>query len=307
MFQGIARSAVMRKVMDRARQFAAVPRPILIRGERGTGKEVMANFIHQSSPRTKNPFVAINCAAFNDELLNSEIYGHEKGAFTGADSRKIGQLERAHQGTLFMDEVGNMSLNFQEKILRVMEYQKFQRLSGSETIEVDVRIISATNADLEEMMDEKLFRRDLFDRLTFAEVHMPPLRQRREDIPHLIVYFVRALHEEIPNIKQRTFKRETVEQMMDYYWPGNIRELKNVVERIYLYGEEELILPSALPMGVAGLGEEVIGDSFDEKVESFKKKLVLEALGNNDNNQRRAADSLEMSYDQFRHFFKKYK
>jgi DNA-binding NtrC family response regulator len=307
MFQGIARSEVMKKVMNRAKQFASIPRPVLIRGERGTGKELMANFIHKSSPRVDNPFVAINCAAFNDELLNSEIYGHEKGAFTGADSRKIGQLERAHQGTLFMDEVGNMSLNFQEKILRVMEYQKFQRLSGSETIEVDVRIVSATNADLEEMMEENLFRRDLYDRLTFAEVHIPPLRKRKEDIPHLIVHFVRSLHEEIPNIKQRTFKRETVEQMIDYYWPGNIRELKNVVERVYLYGEEAVIFPSALPQGVGGGEDVIVGDSFDEKVDLFKKKLVLEALEKNANNQRRAADDLKMTYDQFRHFYKKYK
>ena len=308
MFKGIARSKVMQEVMERAKQFAVIPRPVLIRGERGTGKELMANFIHSSSPRNENPFVAINCAAFNDELLNSEIYGHEKGAFTGADSRKIGQLERANNGTLFMDEIGNMSLNFQEKILRVMEYQKFQRLSGSETIEVNVRIVSATNADLEEMMGENLFRRDLYDRLTFAEIHLPPLRQRKEDIPHLIVYFVRALHKEIPNIKQRTFKRETVEQMMDYYWPGNIRELKNVVERVYLYGEDDVIFPSALPHGIGGESmEEIIGDSFDEKVESFKRKLVLEALEKNGGNQRRAAESLKMTYDQFRHFYKKYK
>ena len=189
-----------------------------------------------------------------------------------------------------------------------MEYQKFQRLSGSETIEVNVRIVSATNADLEEMMGENLFRRDLYDRLTFAEIHLPPLRQRKEDIPHLIVYFVRALHKEIPNIKQRTFKRETVEQMMDYYWPGNIRELKNVVERVYLYGEDDVIFPSALPHGIGGESmEEIIGDSFDEKVETFKRKLVLEALEKNGGNQRRAAESLKMTYDQFRHFYKKYK
>lgn len=306
MFQGIAKSSAMKVILSQANRYASIPRPVLIRGERGTGKELMARYIHKSSPRIEEPFVAINCAAFNDQLLNSEIYGHEKGAFTGAESRKIGQLERADGGTLFMDEIGNMSIDFQEKILRVIEYQKFQRISGSEMIEVDVRIVSATNADLEEMMDENLFRRDLYDRLTFAEIVIPPLRQRREDVPHLIVHFVRKLHEEIPNIPQRTFKRETVEQMMDYYWPGNIRELKNVVERVYLYGEESLIYPSALPKGVGGDDMEVVGDSFDEKVEAFKKKLILESYEKFDNNQKKAAEDLEMTYDQFRHFFRKY-
>ena len=148
MFQGIAKSITMKKILSQAERYASIPRPVLIRGERGTGKELMARYIHNSSPRKENPFVAINCAAFNNQLLNSEIYGHEKGAFTGADSRKIGQLERADGGTLFMDEIGNMSIEFQEKILRVMEYQKFQRISGTEMIEVDVRIVSATNADV---------------------------------------------------------------------------------------------------------------------------------------------------------------
>lgn len=306
MFKGIAKSSSMKGILSQANRFASIPRPVLIRGERGTGKELMARYIHNSSPRNKNSFVAINCAAFNDQLLNSEIYGHEKGAFTGADSRKIGQLERADGGTLFMDEIGNMSVDFQEKILRVMEYQKFQRISGSEMIEVDVRIVSATNADLEEMMDENLFRRDLYDRLTFAEIVIPPLRQRREDIPHLIVHFVRKLHEEIPNIPQRTFKRETVEQMMGHYWPGNIRELKNVVERVYLYGEESVIYPASLPSAIGGEDLEIVGDSFDEKVEAFKKKLILEAYEKFGKNQKKAAENLEMTYDQFRHFFRKY-
>ena len=306
MFQGIANSLMMKQVLSQAKKFAAIPRPVLIRGERGTGKELMARFIHNSSPRVEKPFIAINCAAFNDQLLNSEIYGHEKGAFTGADSRKIGQLERADGGTLFMDEIGNMSVDFQEKILRVMEYQKFQRISGTEMIEVDVRIVSDTNADLEEMMDENLFRRDLYDRLTFAEIVLPPLRQRREDIPHLIVHFVRMLHQEIPNVQQRTFKRETVEQMMNHYWPGNVRELKNVVERVYLYGEDNIIYPSDLPKGVGGNDPEPVGDSFDEKVEAFKKKLILEAYTTFDRNQKKAAESLSMTYDQFRHFYRKY-
>ncbi|NQZ57477.1 MAG: sigma-54-dependent Fis family transcriptional regulator [Lentisphaeraceae bacterium] len=297
----------MKKVIDEARRYAVVPRPILIRGERGTGKELMANFIHSASPRVDKPFVTINSAAFNDQLLTSEIYGYEKGAFTGADSRKIGRLEQADGGTFFMDEIGNMSPSFQEKILRVIEYQKFERLNGHESIKVDVRIISATNADLEEMMDENLFRRDLYDRLTFAEINIPPLRQRKEDIPYLIVHFVRKLHEEIPNIKQRTFRRETVQQMMEYYWPGNIRELKNVVERVYLFGEDEVIFPDALPKSIGGVSFSTVGDSFDEKIDAYKKSLILEAYERNGKNQREAAAKLKMTYDQFRHFYRKYK
>ena len=297
----------MKTVLARAKQYAAIPRPLLIRGERGTGKELMANFIHSASTRVDKPFVAINSAAFNDELLNSEIYGFEKGAFTGADKRKIGRLEQADGGTLFMDEIGNMSMSFQEKILRVMEYQKFERLGGHDSIQVDVRIISATNADLEEMMDENLFRRDLYDRLTFAEINIPPLRQRKEDIPHLIVHFVRKLHEEIPNIRQRTFRRETVQQMMEYYWPGNIRELKNVVERVYLYGEEEIIYADELPKNIGGSLLEIVGDSFDEKVDAYKKTLLLDTFERCGKNQRKAAEKLKMTYDQFRHFYRKYK
>ncbi|MCM8530989.1 MAG: sigma-54 dependent transcriptional regulator [Lentisphaeraceae bacterium] len=307
MFKGIARSKVMKNLTAKAAQIAKIPRPVMIRGERGTGKELMADYIHKASPRANNSFVAINCAAFNDELLNSEIYGHEKGAFTGADSRKIGRLEQASGGTLFMDEIGNMSSSFQERILRVVEYQKFERLSGTETIDADVRIVSATNADLEEMMDENLFRRDLYDRLTFAEIQIPPLRQRREDVPHLIVHFVRDLHLEIPNIVPRTFKRETVEQMMDYHWPGNIRELKNVVERVYLYAEENVILPDSLPREIGGTTFAITGDSFDEKVDQFKKKLIFEALETARGNQKQAAESLEMTYDQYRHFYRKYR
>jgi psp operon transcriptional activator len=307
MFKGIARSKVMQELTAKAEQLAKIPRPLLIRGERGTGKELMADFIHKASPRSSSSFVAINCAAFNDELLNSEIYGHEKGAFTGADSRRAGRLEQAHGGTLFMDEIGNMSSNFQEKILRVVEYQKFERLGGTETIQADVRIVSATNADLEEMMSENLFRRDLYDRLSFAEINIPPLRKRKEDIPHLIVHFVRSLHQEIPNIVVRTFKRETVEQMMDYYWPGNIRELKNVVERTYLYGEDSLILPDSLPKEIGGSTFAITGDTFDEKVEQFKQKLVFEALSDAGNNQRKAAEVLGMTYDQFRHFYRKFR
>lgn len=303
-FAGVAKSRAIRHVLDQATQFASIPRPILIRGERGTGKELVARFIHQNSNRAGNPFVAMNCAAFNDELLNAEIYGHEKGAFTGATETRIGKLEQADTGTLFMDEIGNMSAAFQDRILRVMEYQKFERVRGTRTIRVDVRMISATNANLEELMAENLFRRDLYDRLTFAVLNLPALRNRRDDIPHLVVHFVRELHEEIPNLMQKSFERETIEAMMDYHWPGNIRELRNIVERVYVYGMNERIVPADLPAEFAGGVPS--GNSFHDQVEAFKKQLIENALAQNGNNGRAAAEALQMSYDQFRHFYRKF-
>jgi DNA-binding NtrC family response regulator len=308
-FPGIAHSQALQQVLAQARIFAGVPRPVLVRGERGTGKELVARFIHRNSRRADAAFVVMNCAALNDELVNAEIYGHEKGAFTGAHESRAGKLEQADGGTLFMDEIGNMSMPFQERILRVVEYQEFQRVRGTETIKVDVRMISATNADLEELMDDGLFRSDLYDRLTFATLRLPPLRDRREDVPHLIVHFVRSLHEEIPNLMQRTFERATVEAMVDYYWPGNVRELKNIVERLYLYGSSERITPADLPRELTGAAAGpagAVGGGFHEQVEAFKQQLICDALARAHDNQRAAADDLQMSYDQFRHFYRKY-
>ena len=303
-FNGVAGNRAFRSMLEQARLAAAVPRPVLISGERGTGKELVARFIHQQSSRRDQRFVPLNCAAFNDELLNAEIYGHEKGAFTGATETRVGKLEQAHGGTLFMDEIGNMSLTFQEKILRVIEYQEFERVRGVATIKVDVRIISATNADLSELMAENLFRRDLYDRLTFAELRIPPLRHRKDEIPHFIAHFVRDLHDEIPNLMRKNFHAATVEVLTDYYWPGNVRELKNIVERVYLYSTDEVIMPSALPEEITGA--KIVGESFHAKVEAFKKQLILNKLIETNQNQRQAARELMMTYDQFRHYYRKY-
>ncbi len=308
-FAGIAHSQSMRDLLEQAGSLAAIPRPVLIRGERGTGKELLARYLHELSMRHDQPFVAINCAAFTDELLNAEMFGHEKGAFTGATEARIGKLEQAHGGTLFMDEIGNMSTAFQESILRVVEYQEFQRVRGTKTIRVNVRMLSATNADMEELIRAGVFRADLYDRLSFAVLAVPPLRQRKADIPHLIVHFVKQLHEELPNLTPRSFARETVEAMLDYYWPGNIRELRNVVERLYVFGSAETIEPSALPPEIAGTarGTGVPGEgSFHEQVEAFRRHLIIEAFNACDQNQREAARRLRMTYDQFRHYFRKY-
>lgn len=310
-FEGIAKTPSMLQLLEQAQLYAPINRPILIRGERGTGKELIAKFIHDHSDRHDKPFISINCAAVTEQLLTSEIYGHEKGAFTGADQSRIGKLEQANGGTLFFDEIGNMSLSFQQKIIRVVEYQEFEKVRGTEKIKVDVRILSATNADLEEMMDEKLFMRDLYDRLTFAEIRIPPLRERREDIPSMIVQFVQNLHEEIPNLLSKKFKKEVVTCLMDYHWPGNIRELKNFVERIYLGPADQDITLADLPneMGGEKKTEEInpFSGTFHEQVELFKEHLIREALVKTNGKQKVACSLLGMSYDQFRHYYKKFK
>jgi len=213
-------------------------------------------------------------------------------------------MEQADGGTLFFDEIGNTALPFQEMILRVMEYQEFRRVRGTKMIKVDVRVVSATNADLEELMEENLFRRDLYDRLTFAILTIPPLRRRRKDIPPFIVHFVQGLHEEMPNLPEKTFDAATLQAMLAYYWPGNVRELRNIVERVYLYSAGIVIKPTDLPPQISG--NEITGDSFHDKVEQYKQQLILSTLSECNGNQRQAASELKMTYDLFLHFYRKF-
>jgi DNA-binding NtrC family response regulator len=299
-FPGIASSPAMRHLLQQMEKIARLPRPVLIRGERGTGKEMVARHLHDLSPRAGRAFVALNCAAFNDELLGSEIYGHEKGAFTGADRKYSGKLEQADGGTLFLDEVGNMSPAFQERILRVVEYQQFQRLKGSETIKVDVRIVSATNAVMEDLMQEGAFRADLFDRLAFATLELPPLRKRREEIPQLVEYFVASLKEEIPNLEAARFGPTAMKRLQEYHWPGNIRELRNVVERCCCYSLDQVITVEDLPAEIAG-SRMPAESGYEEQVTEFKRQLLERALEESGGNQKEAAQRLRLSYDQFRH------
>lgn len=302
---GVGDSSEFLKMLSDARVLAKIPRPLLIRGERGTGKELMARFIHNQSNRVNKPYVVVNCAAFQEDLFVAEMFGHEKGAYTGATEARPGRLERADGGTLFLDEVANMSRRVQEKLLRVIEYQKFERLGGSNSIEVDVRIIAATNADLEQMMDKNEFLRDLYDRLCFAELKLPPLRKRREDIPSLIEHFIRELHIEIPDLEDKHFTPSAVKELKNYYWPGNIRQLKNVIERLYISDEDGTIHASELPIEITAT--EPIRGNFQEKVRAYEKNLLITALKDAEGNQRSAAERLGLTYDQFRHYYKKYK
>ncbi|MCA9412333.1 MAG: sigma 54-interacting transcriptional regulator [Candidatus Omnitrophica bacterium] len=301
---GVGDAPSFLNVVQEALKFAKIPRPILIRGERGTGKELMARFIHASSDRCDHPYVVVNCAAFQEELFVAEMFGHEKGAFTGATRERKGKLELAHGGTLFLDEVANMTRSAQEKLLRVIEYQKFERVGGSDTLEVDVRVIAATNCPLEDMMSKGDFLPDLYDRLCFAELQLPPLRKRREDIPHLIEHFVRLLHIEIPNLEPTHFTETAIKELQAYHWPGNIRQLKNVIERLYVSDEDNVIHAAELPLEITTV--EPLGGNFKDRVRAFEQSLLLGALKDAKGNQREAAKNLGLSYDQLRHYYKKY-
>ncbi len=291
-------------VIEEARRIARVPRPVLIRGERGTGKELVAAYIHYHSDRAEKAFVTVNCAAFHGNLLESELFGHEKSAFTGADRRKIGRFEQADGGTLFLDEIGNMAQDFQEKILRVLEYQKFERVGGTETIETDVRVVAATNADLETMMKEGRFRPDLYDRLSFKELRIPPLRDRHGEVPLLVEHFRRRISAEIPWVAERQFTEGAMKVLGRYPWPGNVRQLKNIVERLLCAGDDPKIDTREVARELEDREQSAGG--FKERIEALERQLVLDALLRCGGNQRAAAEDLDLTYDQLRHLYKKY-
>jgi DNA-binding NtrC family response regulator len=224
-------SPQMLEINERVHRVASIPRPVLIVGERGTGKELVARAIHAASGDTARPMVVINCAAFTDSLLETELFGHERGAFTGADARAHGKFEVASGGTLFLDEIGNMSLSFQQKILRVVEYGTFTRVGGSSEIRVNTRIISATNADLTKLITGGKFLHDLYDRLSFEIIEVPPLRQRQGEIPMLARHFLNEFMKEIPSLSGKRLSKSALDVLIKYNFPGNVRELKNIIER----------------------------------------------------------------------------
>ncbi len=303
-YRPVGQSEAFEGMMAEVRRLAPIPRPVLIRGERGTGKELVAGAIHFMGPRARAPFVTVNCAAFHGNLLESEMFGHEKGAFTGADRRKTGRFEMADGGTLFLDEIGNMALDFQAKILRVLEYQTFERVAGTETVEVDVRVIAATNADLKGMMEAGTFREDLYDRLAFGVIEVPPLRDRPGDIEVLAEAFSSRIAAEVPGVERRRFAPEVMRRFRSYAWPGNVRELKNVVERL-------TCLEGSGPVGLSDLPPELLAapsspKTFEERVDAFQVGLLMDALRETRGSQKRAASRLGLTYDQFRHMVRKY-
>jgi psp operon transcriptional activator len=299
---------------------AALDRPALVVGERGTGKELVAARLTYLSPRWDQPFVKLNCATLAASLLDSELFGHEAGAFTGALRRRLSRFELADGGTLFLDEIANASLAVQEKILRVIEYGTFERVGGNEALEVDVRVIAATNEDLPEVAAAGRFRSDLLDRLAFDVVTVPPLRARVEDIPLLAEHFARGMARTLGRAYFPGFSSEALERLVSYPWPGNVRELRNVVERsVYRWPQPDAPVgtivfdafaapwrPAAAAPAAAAPAAAPEDGPFVERVRRYEAGLLREALAAQHHNQRRAAAALGLSYHQLRHYLKKH-
>ncbi len=306
----IAESDAMSQVLNVAGRIADSNASVLITGETGTGKELIARSVHFSGSRHNQPFVAVNCAALPDTLLESELFGHEKGAFTGADRQRKGRFETAEGGTLFIDEVGEIPLSLQVKLLRVLQEKTFERIGSNIPIQANTRIVAATNRDLEAMIREGTFRQDLFYRLNVVSIRIPPLRDRREDIPPLVEGFVRRFASE-NNKRIAGISREAMDTLMKYSYPGNVRELENIIQQSVVLTRGETIMQSDLPVRLnespKGSKPVMSGDeTFPEKVEAFEKSLILDALSKSGQVQTRAAELLGISERHLRYKLKKY-
>ena len=324
----IGQSPALTAALDHLSLLATIDRPVLILGERGTGKELAAERLHYLSPRWSEAFIKVNCSAITETLLESELFGHEAGAFTGATKQHIGRFERADGGSLFLDELGTMSLRLQEKLLRLIEYGEFERVGGQKTIKVDVRVIGATNANLPDMANAGEFRWDLLDRLSFDVVSLPPLRERHEDIAELASHFAVRFVAELGWDVFPGFTEEALSMLQSHTWHGNIRELKNAVERsLFRWGQQdsevdELILD---PFGTQQTVQNTeithplkdhLQPSDDSSkwpidlrstLNSFERDLASEALTDAQFSQRKAATLLGLSYDQMRSVVRKHK
>ncbi len=298
----IGKSKSMKEIFKVVKQIADSKSTALIMGESGTGKELISRAIHYNSNRKSYPFVTINCAAIPETLIESELFGHEKGAFTNAIERKLGRFEVAHQGTLFLDEIGELSLATQAKILRFLEEREFNRVGGSKTIKVDVRLITATNKDLNQLIKKGAFREDLYYRINVVPILIPPLRERKEDIPLLVEHFINKFGiENNKNVKGIT--KEALDLMMQYEWPGNIRELENLIERVIALTSNEYLQINELPLSfknvpkINELKDSILNQkvSFLQAEEEFEKEVILDALKRTNYIQSRAAEILGIS------------
>jgi DNA-binding NtrC family response regulator len=298
----VGKSKAMKDIFKVVKQVADTRSTVLIMGDSGTGKELISRAIHYHSPRKNHPFITINCAAIPETLIESELFGHEKGAFTNAIEKKLGRVEAAHEGTLFLDEIGELSLMTQAKILRFLEEKEFNRVGGSKTIKVDVRLITATNKDLPQLVKKGQFREDLYYRINVVPIVLPPLKERREDIPLLVNHFVEKFGAENQK-KIKGVSKEALELLMSYEWPGNVRELENLIERVIALTHNEYIQPDELPSPIIkqsranGLKESVLSGqiSFSKAEEEFEKEIILDALRRSNYVQSHAADILGIS------------
>ncbi len=294
----VGQSAAMQNVFEIIKQVAPSRATVLIQGESGTGKELVARAIHRLSPREKGPYIAVHCAALAHNLLESELFGHEKGAFTGATERRRGRFEMADGGTLFLDEIGEIDPSTQVKLLRVLEERKFERVGGNETLEVDVRLVAATNRHLQKLVEEEKFRRDLFFRLNVVTIDLPPLRERPGDIPLLIRHYVSTLAGDNGKAIEGCTP-DAVEALSAYAWPGNVRELRNVLERMVVLSREPKLTLRDVPQAIreaartAGAVPAIRGGALS--IEEAEKNLIARALRTNEGNRTLAAKELGIS------------
>jgi DNA-binding NtrC family response regulator len=311
-FSGIiGGSPAMQQVYEMASSVAASNANVLISGESGTGKELLARSIHYSSPRKEKPFVVLNCAALSEGVLESELFGHEKGAFSGALDTRKGRFERADQGTLFIDEVAEMSMAAQVKLLRVIQEHEFERVGGNKTISVDVRIVAATNKVLEEQVKEGKFREDLYYRLNVVNITVPPLRSRREDIESLSRHFLEKYSTETGK-KISDLAPRALSCLLAHDWPGNVRELQNAIERAVVLAKGPVLTPRDFPQGLQGDDQICLqipekGGSLTEILEDLERQLILQTLQREDNSQTRAAETLGIKRTTLRYKMEKYR
>ena len=309
--------------LEHVSRLAPIHRPCLVIGERGSGKELIAARLHYLSTRWGGPLVKVNCAALSETLLDTELFGHEAGAFTGAQKRHVGRFERAHGGTIILDEIATASQMVQEKLLRVVEYGEIERVGGSEVIDVDVRVIGVTNENLKQLAAQGKFRADLLDRLAFDVIAVPPLRERPDDILPLAEQFALEMTKRLSRQVFSGFDKKAIEQLKNYDWPGNVRELRNAVERsIYLAEDDETPLAHITLDPFNGIWSETDRDTsppinmpelepdanidFKSQVANFEIKLLEQALAQNANNQTEAAKALHLNYHQFRRLIEKH-
>jgi DNA-binding NtrC family response regulator len=298
----VGASPPMRELFQTIRRIAASRATVLLQGESGTGKELVARAIHDLGERADQPFVAVNCAALPDQLIESELFGHERGAFTDARERRIGRFETAVGGTLFLDEIGELGIGVQAKLLRALQEKQIERLGGSAPIEVDVRVVAATNRDLEADIAEGRFRADLFYRINVVPIVLPALAERREDIRRLAEHFLAAARADAGRGPSR-IARDAIAALERYAWPGNVRELENAIARAVALAEGEVLEIADLPPAIVRASElETLGDSvrtgqlgFETALGNFEKTLIVEALARADGNQTRAAEQLQIT------------
>jgi psp operon transcriptional activator len=325
--EALGQSEIFLEFQERLSRVAPVNRPTLLLGERGSGKELAASRLHYLSKRWQGPFLTLNCSALSPSLIESELFGYEKGAFTGAAQRRVGRFEAADGGSLFLDEIGSIPMEVQEKILRVVEYSTFERVGSSESIDVDVRIIAATNADVKALAAKNMFKQDLLDRLSFEVLIVPPMRERKEDILLLVNHFAGRMAVELGWTEIPQFSAEAVRALEGHPWPGNVRELKNVVERAvyrsnspriteivfdpffspYENKTPEMETEGSTAAAASSDSSDLMARPLKEAVWGLKVRMLENALKKVKFNQKKAAQLLGLSYHQFRGLYRQYK